>query len=133
MCKNDKYAYSKGQIAALLFLRIVVGWHFLYEGIARILNPKWSSYGYLMDAKGFLVDFYHWIANNPTMLEASNLICMVGLTLVGLGLILGCFSRCAAFGGILFFVSSIFPIYLISVRNMACRSTVHTYGWIKVR
>ncbi|MBQ7822638.1 MAG: DoxX family protein [Bacteroidaceae bacterium] len=102
MCKNDKYAYSKGQIAALLFLRIVIGWHFLYEGIAKILNPKWSSYGYLMDAKGFLADFYHWIAGNPTMLEASNLICMVGLTLVGLGLILGCFSRCAAFGGILF-------------------------------
>jgi thiosulfate dehydrogenase [quinone] large subunit len=53
-----------------------------------------------MDSKGFLSDFFHAIAENPQFLAISNIINIYGLTLIGLGLILGCFSRYASIGGI---------------------------------
>ncbi|MCD7972339.1 MAG: DoxX family membrane protein [Candidatus Azobacteroides sp.] len=85
-----------------MVLRVLIGWHFLYEGVVKILNPNWSAYPYLMDSDGFLTGFFHWLANDPGLLAISNYINVFGLTLIGLGLILGCFSRLASIGGILF-------------------------------
>ncbi|MBS1231426.1 MAG: hypothetical protein H6R35_264, partial [Bacteroidetes bacterium] len=31
----------------LTIVRIVIGWHFLYEGIAKIIAADWSSAPYL--------------------------------------------------------------------------------------
>jgi len=31
-------------------LRIFIGWHFLYEGLAKLFSP-WSSAGYLMESQ----------------------------------------------------------------------------------
>ena len=42
------------------------------------------------------------IANNPQMLDNANLITMYGLTVVGVLLMLGLFTRLAAIGGIAF-------------------------------
>ena len=35
------------QLYGLVVLRVLIGWHFLYEGIAKLLNPYWSSAAFL--------------------------------------------------------------------------------------
>jgi thiosulfate dehydrogenase [quinone] large subunit len=92
--------YSPGQAIALTTLRVVIGWHFLYEGASKILTPGWSSRSYLLDSKGFLSGFYNWIASHEGILRASDLLNEWGLTLIGLALILGIFNRLATLTGI---------------------------------
>ncbi|MDL2215046.1 DoxX family membrane protein [Dysgonomonas sp. OttesenSCG-928-M03] len=99
---NKHISYSRCQVLWLVVLRLLIGWHFLYEGIIKILNPGWSAYPYLMDSKGFLSGFFQSIAENSTLLSISNVVNIYGLSLVGLGLILGCFTRIALIGGITF-------------------------------
>ena len=99
---NALTSYSRYQTLWLVILRILIGWHFLYEGLTKILNSSWTAYPYLMDSQGFLSGFFQNIASNPALLAASNVVNIYGLTLVGLGLIVGCFSRYAAIGGIIF-------------------------------
>ncbi len=95
-------SYTNTQIGWLVIMRILVGWHFLYEGIAKILQPGWSAYPYLMDSQGFFAGFFHSLAADPTLLSVVNILNMAGLTVIGLSLILGFFSRPACIGGILF-------------------------------
>lgn len=95
-------SYSRPQTFWLVALRLLIGWHFLYEGIVKILKSGWTAYPYLMDSQGFLSGTFHSIAENPQFLAISNIINIYGLTLIGLGLILGCFSRITAIGGIVF-------------------------------
>lgn len=95
-------SYSKPQIYSLVLLRLLIGWHFLYEGIIKLLNSNWTAYPYLMDSKGFMSEFFQYIAGNPDLLSVSNIVNIYGLTLVGLFLILGCFSRCSTIGAIIF-------------------------------
>jgi len=92
--------FSGCRLWILVIVRILIGWHFLYEGLVKILNPSWSSLGYLMDSKGLFAGFFHSIASNPTMLNVADFLNIWGLTAIGLGLILGCFTRIAAWGGI---------------------------------
>ncbi|MFT4223246.1 DoxX family membrane protein [Dysgonomonas sp.] len=99
---NELTSYSRPQTFWLVALRLLIGWHFLYEGIVKILNSGWTAYPYLMDSHGFLSNLFHGIAENPQILAISNIINIYGLTLIGLGLILGCFSRVASIGGIVF-------------------------------
>ena len=42
------------QRSVLLILRIVIGWHFLYEGIVKLTDPNWTSAGYLAESKWIL-------------------------------------------------------------------------------
>jgi len=88
------------QAAVLVILRIVIGWHFLYEGIAKMLIPGWTSAGYLESAGGFLSGFFRWIAATPAALQAADLLNIWGLTLIGACLLVGFFSRFAAVLGI---------------------------------
>lgn len=99
---NELTSYSRAQTTWLVVLRLVIGWHFLYEGLVKVLNPGWTAYPYLMDSQGFFAQFYQNIAGNPGFLEVSNYVNIWGLTLIGLGLILGCLSRYASIGGIVF-------------------------------
>ncbi len=50
--------YSNTQLFWLVALRVLIGWHFLYEGLVKVINPNWSSAGYLMDSQGFLAGFF---------------------------------------------------------------------------
>lgn len=92
---------NKKQIFWLVALRVLIGWHFLYEGFSKLGNPNWSSVGYLLDSQGFLQDFYFSLANNPNLLQYIDFINMWGLVAIGLGLMLGLLSRVALFSGIL--------------------------------
>ena len=44
--KNNHH-YSSLQLFILVLLRMAIGWHFLYEGIAKLFTPNWSSASYL--------------------------------------------------------------------------------------
>jgi len=84
----------------LTAMRIMIGWHFLYEGISKLTMENWSSYAYLMESKWLLSGFFHWIIAHPALLAITDALNIWGLILVGLGLFLGLFTRPASFAGI---------------------------------
>ena len=88
----------------LTVLRVLVGWHFLYEGISKLASPGWSSASYLMESKWLFSGFFHWIISNPTALSITDFINVWGLILIGLGLFIGLFTRLASISGILILV-----------------------------
>ena len=85
---------------AIMVLRVVIGWHFLYEGVSKLTSTTWSAAGYMKASRGPLAEFFRWIASQPHLLDNANLITMYGLTIVGVLLMLGLFTRLAAAGGI---------------------------------
>ena len=91
---------APGPMIAITVLRVVVGWHFLYEGIAKLTSPSWSSAGYLRQARGPFADLFKWLASQPNLLDSANLVTMWGLTIVGLLLILGLFTRLSSVAGV---------------------------------
>jgi len=92
--------YTKLQSFALVILRITIGWHFLYEGGVKILNPHWTAKSYLLDSGGFLKGFFELIAGNQTLLSISDSANAWGLALIGLSLMLGIFTRYSSIAGI---------------------------------
>jgi len=95
---------SRVPMIAITVLRVLIGWHFLYEGIAKLTAPSWSAAGYLKQARGPFAGLFKWLAAEPNLLANADLITMWGLTLVGILLILGLFTRLASLGGIGFIV-----------------------------
>jgi uncharacterized membrane protein YphA (DoxX/SURF4 family) len=82
-------------------VRMAIGWHFLYEGIAKLLIPKWTSFSYLSNSTGPLSGLYHWMASIPAVLKSIDILNISGLILIGTALFLGLFSRIAAICGAL--------------------------------
>jgi len=95
---------ARGPMIAITVLRVLIGWHFLYEGIAKLSSPSWSAAGYLKQARGPFADLFKSLAAKPDLLANADLITMWGLTPVGLLLILGLFTRLASLGAIGFIV-----------------------------
>ncbi len=54
--------FSANQRFALVLLRILIGWHFLYEGVIKAYNPAWTAKGYLLSAS-VLKPFFAWLAH----------------------------------------------------------------------
>jgi thiosulfate dehydrogenase [quinone] large subunit len=100
LTNND--VYSGSQLFGLVILRILIGWHFLYEGISKLVNPYWSSAAYLLDSKWIFSSLAERIVANPTLLEFTDSVNMWGLTIVGLSLLLGFMSRYGAIAGLVF-------------------------------
>lgn len=95
---------AKSQIPGKLkflftLLNIVIGWHLLYEGLIKLMDPNWSAAGYLMNAKGLLAGFFQGLAENPALLEAVNVINIAALILIGFSLMIGFYTRWAALAG----------------------------------
>ena len=84
----------------LALLRILIGWHFLYEGLTKLMSPGWSAAGYLAYSTGPFASLFHWLGANQSAVRVIDQLNMWGLTLVGLGLMLGVLIRPAATGGI---------------------------------
>ncbi|MFO7851048.1 MAG: DoxX family membrane protein [Bacteroidota bacterium] len=97
---RGKINYNNGQLLLLVVLRVLIGWHFLYEGLAKLVNPDWSSIGFLLDTGGFLAPFFTSLASNPELIKIIDFLNIWGLILIGLGLILGLFSRVSIIAGI---------------------------------
>jgi thiosulfate dehydrogenase [quinone] large subunit len=92
--------YTTTQLTGLVVLRVLIGWHFLYEGIVKVLNPYWSSAGFLLEAKGIFSGLATLIVASPTALRTVDFLNMWGLIAIGLGLIAGCLTRIASISGI---------------------------------
>jgi len=88
------------QSFALALMRIAIGWHFLYEGVVKLLDPNWTSAGYLQAATGPAAEFFQQLAADPRMLAIVDELNIWGLILIGGCLILGLLARLAALGGV---------------------------------
>jgi thiosulfate dehydrogenase [quinone] large subunit len=111
---------TTAQQVALVVLRTLVGWHFLYEGFYKLWAPgwsragvplaPWSSAGYLRGSSGPLADVFHALASSR-MLPAVDAVMPAALVIVGLALMLGLFTRAACIGALLllalFYLSAI--------------------------
>lgn len=91
--------YSRSERWVLAALRILIGWHILYEGFSKLLIPNWSSASFLMESKWILKGFAEWIMSNPAVLSTVDFLNIWGLIVIGIGLILGIFTRTTAVSG----------------------------------
>ena len=85
--------YSKPQLIGLVVLRVAIGWHFLFEGLAKISAQNWTSYLYLMDSKGIFENVFKALAENKQSLIIVDYLNIWGLIIIGLILMLGLFSK----------------------------------------
>lgn len=83
----------------LVAVRILIGWHFLYEGWVKLIDPNWSAAGYLNAASGPFAGLFHWMASSRAIVAVVNPLNEWGLTLIGLALILGVLVRPASWAG----------------------------------
>lgn len=93
-------AYSTWQIFALTFLRILIGWHFLYEGLTKIITPGWTAKGYLRDSVGPLSNLFKGLAQSEPILKMVDFFNEWGLILIGLSLFIGLLSKAGKIFGI---------------------------------
>jgi thiosulfate dehydrogenase (quinone) large subunit len=93
--------YSTIQLTSLVILRVLIGWHFLYEGIAKLLSAHWSAASYLLESKWIFSGLFVWMASNPVVLILVNFLNIWGLIAIGMGLVLGGMTRIASFAGVL--------------------------------
>jgi uncharacterized membrane protein YphA (DoxX/SURF4 family) len=92
---------SRLKVTVITVIRAAIGWHFLYEGLSKLLMEDWSSQSYLANATGFLSGFYHWLAGGETLVRVLDVLNIYGLILIGLALFLGIFIRLASSAGII--------------------------------
>jgi thiosulfate dehydrogenase [quinone] large subunit len=64
--------YSSAQLIILVGLRIVIGYHFLFEGVNKLFTDGWTSYGFLLESQWILADFFKYIANSPLLLAVVD-------------------------------------------------------------
>ena len=98
---QDFHSYTPVRLTLLVLLRVAIGWHLMYEGLVKILQPNWSAYGYLMDSKGWFSAFFQNMAGNPGVMNVIDFLNMWGLTLIGFSMIVGLFSLYAKVGAML--------------------------------
>jgi len=84
----------------ITLFRVAIGWHFLYEGISKMVVGNWSATGYLANATGPFSGIYHWMAGSETIMSIVDPLNMAGLVLIGLGLFLGVAIRISSISGI---------------------------------
>ncbi len=82
-----------------VILRIFIGWHFLYEGIIKLYNPEWTSFGYLASAQGPLKQVFYSMTN-PAIINWIDALNVAALIIVGLTFTLGFFEKKGALVGI---------------------------------
>lgn len=97
----ENSGYSKLQMIALVGLRLLIGWHFLYEGIVKLLNPNWSSVGYLMGSQGWFEGLFRGIGGSATMVGIADFVTIWGMIFLGLALTFGFLLKPASIIGMI--------------------------------
>jgi thiosulfate dehydrogenase (quinone) large subunit len=111
---------STFQQTALVVLRTLIGWHFLYEGYYKLMLPgwsrggqvlgDWSAAGYLKAASGPFADLFRGLAGSG-LAKWIDVLVPVALLLIGLSLILGLFTQAGCLGALalltVFYLSAI--------------------------
>jgi thiosulfate dehydrogenase (quinone) large subunit len=116
---NDT-TYRPVQQFALITLRTVIGWHFLYEAYYKIWSPgwspagtplaRWTAAGYLKGASGPLAGLFQKMVSSGWTPWIDRTV-KIGLLIIGLSLILGLFTRIGA-SGALFFLGLFYLLYV---------------------
>jgi len=85
--------------ASVTLLRIFIGWHFLFEGVVKMYNPEWTSFGYLATAQGPFEGVFTMLLGDATIgwVDTLNI---VALMIVGVTFTLGIFERIGAIVGV---------------------------------
>ncbi len=84
----------------ITLFRVTIGWHFLYEGLAKLWAVNWTATGFLANATGPFAGFYRWMASSEGLMNIIDPVNITALILIGLALFLGIAIRYAAVGGI---------------------------------
>ncbi len=84
----------------LALMRIAIGWHLLYEGIAKYLSTSWTAKGFLEGSTGPLAEWFHRIAGDASAMMFVDHANIWGLMVIGGCLMLGLFTRLACLAGI---------------------------------
>src|SRR5262249_9867848 len=108
---NNVQPLSAAQQGALVTLRTLVGWHFLYEGYYKLMTPAWSSdgkplppwtsAGYLKATSGPLARVFQRLIDAGWVGWIDNTV-KISLLLIGLSLILGLLTRVGCWGALFF-------------------------------
>ncbi len=108
---------STAQMGVLSLLRIAIGWHFLSEGLGKLLDGGWTARDYLATADGPLAGVFRWMAETPAVLSAVDVLNVWGQVAIGLGLMLGLFTQAACVAGAIllaFYYVAHPPLFLVS-------------------
>ncbi len=87
--------YTGFQVTVLVALRLLIGWRFFYEGLSKVLNPYWTSAGFLVESEWWFKGIFLSLAANPSTLAVVDFLNAWGPVLIGLGLMLGLLTRTA--------------------------------------
>jgi uncharacterized membrane protein YphA (DoxX/SURF4 family) len=100
-------SYLKNRFAAvsLTILRVIIGWHFLYEGLVKLMNPAWTARPFLEGSRWIFGDLFRWMISGNTGMWIIDNANAYGLTIIGIALILGVFTRVALWSGVALLVS----------------------------
>lgn len=80
------------KIKGIVLLRLLIGWHFLYEGVVKVYNPDWSAFSYLATAQGPLHFLFTPLASEGLINWVDTLNIMT-LLFVGCSLLLGVLEK----------------------------------------
>ena len=120
---------SKPPIWLLTLVRVLIGWHFLYEGLVKLLNPNWSAAPFLMESTWIFSGLFKSMAANPDVLAVVNFLNIWGLILIGLGLFFGLLTRISAISGALL-LSFYFVAQPPFTGFMLTGNTEGSYVWV---
>lgn len=95
---NQPTRFSTWQTFGLVLMRLLIGWHFLYEGVTKLYSPSWTAKGYLMSAT-YMQSFFQWMAGD-SMISIIDTLNIGALLVVGVCLIIGFKTRFASVIGI---------------------------------
>lgn len=117
---TNETTYRPIQQFALIALRTVIGWHFLYEAYCKIRSPAWSpagaplarwtAAGYLKGASGPLANLFQRMVDGGWTPWIDRTV-KISLFLIGLSLILGLFTKGGSWGALLF-LSMFYLLYI---------------------
>jgi uncharacterized membrane protein YphA (DoxX/SURF4 family) len=90
---------KKYLIWLLTTLRILVGWHFLYEGIIKLMTPGWTSKLYLMGSTWLFSGIFQKMAESQLIVSIVDFLNIWGLILIGISLFIGLAVRWSSIAG----------------------------------
>lgn len=131
--RDHSFEYSERWVGeALVGMRIVMGWVLLQGGLTKLItyldaNPEnnWTAAGYLLNAipeGNPLMGMWGSMAGSPM----TDILVMWGLTLTGLGLIIGAFVRWNAFWGAVMMLM----FWAASLQGGLAQGLPLAHGWV---
>jgi thiosulfate dehydrogenase (quinone) large subunit len=85
--------YSNLHILLFSFLRILIGWHFVFEGFTKLFSTRtWTAKYTLQESVEPFASAFKAMRTNPSTMNYINSVNMNGLILIVLSLFIGLFA-----------------------------------------